>query len=124
MLLEFIDRGLFEPNLVTVCDELAARRDAMLETLEPEFPQGSLEPSRRRLLPLARPPDWRRRGASVEASADGGRRRQFVKGTDFFAGAGGEESVRLAFSFASVDEIREGVRRLGALVRDAAAVAV
>ena len=47
---------------------------------------------------------------------------QFVKGTDFFAGEGGEESLRLAFSFPSVDEVEEGIKRLGALVRDAAAV--
>jgi 2-aminoadipate transaminase len=41
----------------------------------------------------------------------------YVKGTDFFLpGEGGERSARLAFSFASPDEIREGVRRLAALV--------
>jgi DNA-binding transcriptional MocR family regulator len=47
-----------------------------------------------------------------------------VKGTDFYAGVGGEGAVRLAFSFVSVDEIREGIRRLGALVREAASVGV
>jgi DNA-binding transcriptional MocR family regulator len=46
----------------------------------------------------------------------------FVKGADFFADGGGERSARLAFSFPSVDEIREGIRRLAALVREAAAV--
>jgi 2-aminoadipate transaminase len=46
----------------------------------------------------------------------------FVKGSDFFCGPGGEESARLAFSFPSVDEIREGIGRLGVLVREASAV--
>ena len=66
-------------------------------------------------------PEGVRVGALFEQAAEAG--VQFVKGTDFFAGDGGEESARLAFSFSSVDEIHEGVRRLGALVRDAAAVA-
>ena len=55
----------------------------------------------------------------------GGEELDFVEeeGTDFYAGPGGEESLRLAFSFVSVDEIREGIRRLGALVTEAASVA-
>jgi 2-aminoadipate transaminase len=41
----------------------------------------------------------------------------FVKGTDFFLpGGGGDRSARLAFSYASPEEIREGVRRLAELV--------
>jgi 2-aminoadipate transaminase len=47
----------------------------------------------------------------------------FVPGADFFpAGRGGRSSARLAFSFASPDEIREGIARLAALVPHAAAV--
>ena len=39
-----------------VCTELKARRDAMLEALATELPEGAVvEPSRRRVLPLARP---------------------------------------------------------------------
>ena len=46
-----------------------------------------------------------------------------MTGSDFYPDGRGGESARLAFSFPSVDEIHEGIRRLGALVRDAAAVA-
>ena len=38
----------------------------------------------------------------------------FVKGTDFFADGSGTRSLRLAFSFVSLDEIAEGVSRLAA----------
>jgi 2-aminoadipate transaminase len=48
----------------------------------------------------------------------------FVKGADFFLDGRGGESARLAFSFPSPPEIREGVKRLGGLVRESAAVAV
>ena len=47
----------------------------------------------------------------------------FVQGTDFFAGPGGESSARLAFSFASPDEITEGVGLLASAVRSLAAPA-
>ncbi len=40
-----------------------------------------------------------------------------------YAGPGGEESARLAFSFASVAEIEQGIELLADLVRDAARVA-
>jgi 2-aminoadipate transaminase len=39
----------------------------------------------------------------------------FVPGADF---GGAPNTARLAFSFVSPDEIREGVRRLAALVRE------
>ena len=43
----------------------------------------------------------------------------FVRGTDFFAGAGGESSLRLAFSYEPPAAIEEGVRRLASAVRAA-----
>lgn len=121
MLHEFIQRGLFEPNLRFVCDELRKRRDAMLETLEATFPEGSVwsRPDGGYFLWVDLPA-----GVPVDAlaarAAEAG--VQFVKGTDFFAAGGGEESMRLAFSYPSVEEIREGITRLGGLVREAASV--
>ena len=49
-------------------------------------------------------------------------RASFIKGADFYWSAGGEQSARAAFSFATVDEIETGIARLGKLV-DSAAVA-
>ena len=41
----------------------------------------------------------------------------FVKGSDFFPNGGGEQSARLAFSYASPSEIDSGVSTLAALLR-------
>jgi DNA-binding transcriptional MocR family regulator len=121
MIHELIDRDGFEPNLARTCEVLRARRDAMLDGLASELPAEAAwsRPDGGYFLWLDLPP-------GVEAAALLTRAEEigvtFVKGTDFYPDGGGEESARLAYSFPSVDEISEGVRRLGALVREAASV--
>jgi DNA-binding transcriptional MocR family regulator len=51
----------------------------------------------------------------AEACEDG---VTFVSGSEFYLDAGGEEAVRLAFSYATTAEIEEGIARLGRLVRE------
>jgi DNA-binding transcriptional MocR family regulator len=107
---EFVSRGLFEPNLERVRKLLGARRDAMLEAFDRELPN----------VRITRPDG----GYFLWAELDGvdagellGRAEAagvtFVKGTDF---DGGPDTLRLAYSFVSVDEIAEGVARLAAAI--------
>jgi 2-aminoadipate transaminase len=114
---EFLRRGLLEPNLEHVRTLLGARRDAMLEALEQEL--GSARWSK---------PDggyfiWLELAENVDAASLLERAAEagvtFVKGADF---GGAPNTARLAFSFVSPAEIREGVRRLGALVAEPVAV--
>ncbi len=113
---EFFRRGLFEPNLERVCGLLRARRDAMLEALDEHLggvatwsrPQGGY------FLWLELPEGVDAGDLLARAEEAG---VSFVKGTDF---GGPANSARLAFSFVSTDEIREGVARLAALVPAAA----
>src|SRR5262249_416865 len=123
-LLEFIRRGSFEPNLVRVRGLPRARRDAMLDALERELPEGARwsRPEGGYFVWLDLPD-----GLRTEEVAAGGAEAgiAFVSGSDFFpGGAGGESSLRLAFSFASVDEMGEGVARLARLLAPAAATAL
>jgi DNA-binding transcriptional MocR family regulator len=116
---EFMRRGLFEPNLERVCGLLQARRDAMLEALDEHLtgiatwnrPEGGY------FLWLELPED-------VDAGELLGRAEQagvtYVKGADF---GGAPNTARLAFSFASPDEIRLGVERLASVLLPAAAPA-
>jgi DNA-binding transcriptional MocR family regulator len=121
MIHELIDRGGFEPNLARTCEVLRARRDAMLEGLAAELPAGAAwsRPDGGYFLWLDLPPGVDAADL-LDRAQDAG--VTFVKGRDFYPDGGGEESARLAYSFPSVEEIREGVRRLGALVREAASV--
>jgi DNA-binding transcriptional MocR family regulator len=105
---EFVSRGLFEPNLERVRELLGMRRDAMLAALDRELPG----------IRITRPEGgyflWAELGG-VDATELLGRAEAagvtFVKGADF---DGEPDTLRLAYSFVSVDEIAEGVSRLAA----------
>jgi DNA-binding transcriptional MocR family regulator len=105
---EFVSRGLFEPNLERVRKLIGQRRDAMLAALDRELPA----------LHTTRPEGgyflWAEL-SGIDAGELLGRAEEagvtFVKGTDF---GGAPDTLRLAYSFVSVDEIAEGVGRLAA----------
>jgi 2-aminoadipate transaminase len=113
---EFIRRGNFEPNLERVGGLLRSRRDAMLESLDEHFGGSGATWSR----PEGGYFIWLdipgiESGELLERATAAG--VTFVRGSDF----GGEPTtLRLAFSFVSPDEIRDGVARLAALVPAAA----
>ena len=121
-LFEFVAAGRFEPNLARVTDALRIRRDAMLAALSRELPEGARwnEPEGGYFLWLDLPVGVDTGSLLARASEQD---VTFVRGSDFYLGPGGEESVRLAFSYASATEIGEGIARLGRLVHEAAAVA-
>jgi 2-aminoadipate transaminase len=112
---EFVERGLFEPNLERVCAELRRRRDAMLAALEATFPEDAS---------WSRPEGgyflWLELGGGRSASRLAERAAEsgvgIVRGEDFFPrGSGfGASSARLAFSFEPPERIAEGIERLAA----------
>jgi 2-aminoadipate transaminase len=100
---EFLRRGNLDPNLEHVRELLRLRRDAMLDALEHELPSASWSrPEGGYFIWLELPHE----AVDVPGVA-------FVKGTDFGAAP---NTARLAFSYVSPDEIREGIRRLAAAV--------
>ncbi len=122
--LEFARRGDFEPNLERVNGLLRERRDAMLDALARELPEEAswTRPEGGYFVWLDLPTGTSSTDLLVEAERAG---VTFVKGTDFFpGGGGGQQSLRLAFSFVSPEEIAEGVALLAGLVRAAAPAAL
>jgi DNA-binding transcriptional MocR family regulator len=117
---EFVRRGNFEPNVERVSGLLKARRDAMVAAVDEHFPGA----------PRSSPEGgyflWLDLPDGVDAAALLGRATEkgvtFVAGRDFFpGGAGGESSLRLAYSYVSPAEISDGIARLA---RCAAAASV
>jgi 2-aminoadipate transaminase len=98
---EFLRRGNFEPNVERVAGLLRVRRDAMLDALEQELPSASWSrPQGGYFVWLELPHDLKEAPGVA-----------FVPGTDF---GGAPNTARLAFSYVSPDEIREGISRLSA----------
>jgi 2-aminoadipate transaminase len=120
---EYLRRGNLDSNLERVRRELGERRDAMLEALEQEFGEGARwsRPDGGYFVWLDLPETVDAGELLSRAEAAG---VTFVKGADFFpsGSSGGRSSLRLAYSFVSVAEIGDGIRRLGALVPAAAPV--
>jgi DNA-binding transcriptional MocR family regulator len=114
---EFVSRGLFEPNVERSSALLGKRRDAMLAALERAFPAEATwsRPEGGYFLWLELPQGVRAEALLAAAEREG---VTFVKGTDF---GGADNTVRLAFSFASPDEIETGIERLASLLPAAAA---
>ncbi len=104
---EFISRGSFEPNLRRSNELLQARRDAMFAALEKHMPEAKwTRPAGGYFVWVELPgmPDSRavlERAQGVTA----------VDGTEFSAPA---YMIRLAYSFADVDQMDAGVERLAA----------
>jgi len=110
---EFLRRGNFKPNLERVSSLLAARRDAMLEALESELSAARWSRPQGGYFVWLEMPEQTDTGTLLERADAAG--ITFVKGADF---GGAPNTARLAFSFVSPDEIREGIGRLGALVAE------
>jgi DNA-binding transcriptional MocR family regulator len=106
---EFLRRGRFADNVARVSGLLKARRDAMVTAVARELPA----------VRTSRPEGgyflWAELGEGVDAGGVLRRAEEagvtFVPGTDF---GGGPDSLRLAYSFVSLDEIVDGVARLAA----------
>jgi 2-aminoadipate transaminase len=108
---EFLRRGNLEPNLERIRPLLGSRRDAMLDALARELPAaGWSRPEGGYFIWLELPGEVDTAGLLASAEAAG---VTFVQGRDF---GGAANTARLAFSYVSVDEIGEGVRRLARVV--------
>ena len=106
---EFIRRGSFEPNLRRMNELLALRRDAMLVALARHLPGSRWsQPEGGYFVWLELPP-----GTSANEVLDRAVGVTAVPGTDF---GGAENTIRLAYSYVSPEEIAEGVERLASAV--------
>ena len=109
---EFVRRGSFEPNVRRVSGLLKARRDAMVSALDEHLPGVSRSRPEGGYFLWLDLQDGIDSSALLERATAAG--VTFVAGRDFFPHAGGESSLRLAYSFVSPAEISDGIARLAA----------
>jgi DNA-binding transcriptional MocR family regulator len=111
---QFARSGRMDGAIDTVKTALRARRDALVAALERELPEARFAPPQGGYFMWVELPEGVR-VADLETAA---RERGviFVKGTDFLL-EGGENTLRIAYSGVTVEQIEEGVARLADAAR-------
>jgi DNA-binding transcriptional MocR family regulator len=106
---DFCASGRIEQSIATVKEALKERCATLTAALERELPEASFAPPEGGYFMWVELPE----GTSVHALFDaaGERGVQIVKGTDFLL-EGGENTLRIAYSGVTPEQIDEGVRRL------------
>jgi 2-aminoadipate transaminase len=111
---EFCASGAIERSIETVRVALSQRASALATALRRELPEASfIEPQGGYFMWVTLP-----EGTEVDALFESASRRgvAFVKGTDFLLD-GGRNTLRLAYSGVTPEQIEEGVKRLAEAYR-------
>jgi 2-aminoadipate transaminase len=111
---QFCRSGRIDGAIDTVKTALRARRDALVAALERELPEARFTPPQGGYFMWVELPEAVR-VADLEAAAKE-RGVVFVKGTDFLL-EGGENTLRLAYSGVTPEQIDEGISRLAEAVK-------
>jgi DNA-binding transcriptional MocR family regulator len=106
---EFCISGAIERSIETVRKALAERLEALSEALNKHLPEARFTPPQGGYFMWVTLPEGSDVDAIFAAAQDRG--VAIVKGTDFLL-EGGRNTLRLAYSGVTVDQIEEGVRRL------------
>ncbi|BCU67142.1 aminotransferase [Sulfolobales archaeon HS-7] len=115
--LEAIKRGVIQKNLPRIRKMYKEKRDLMLDELEKSFPEGC-EWSRPvgGMFIFAKVGDKIDTGKLLAESLERG--VAYVPGSGFFYDNSGRNTMRLNFSYPTPDEIKEGIRILGDLIKE------
>src|SRR3954447_26688393 len=111
---EFCRGGELERSIETVKAALHQRRDALATALERDLPEARFRPPEGGYFMWVELPEGTDVDALFGAAKDAG--VIFVKGTDFLL-EGGQNTLRLAYSGVTTDQVDEGVSRLAGAYR-------
>ncbi|HEV3046289.1 MAG TPA: PLP-dependent aminotransferase family protein [Solirubrobacteraceae bacterium] len=111
---EFCASGAIDRSIETVKTALAERVQTLADSLRSELPEAEFVAPQGGYFMWVTLPDGTDVGALFQAAAERG--VAFVKGTDFLL-EGGENTLRLAYSGVTPEQIRTGVARLAEAYR-------
>jgi 2-aminoadipate transaminase len=115
---DICQRGLLKPHVRKLREVYRERRDVMLASLEEYFPEGtSWTHPQGGLFLWARLPEGFDSTKFLKTAVER-EKVAFVPGSAFYANGDGHNTMRLNFSNAQPDKIREGIARLGRAIRN------
>ena len=117
---EVMKRGLLEGHSEVIRKVYGERRHIMTDAMEEHFPEGVkwTKPEGGLFLWVTAPEGIDTTKLLKEAIK---KKVAFVPGTPFFPAGGGANTMRINFSNATPERIREGIKRLGATLKEAVA---
>src|SRR3954447_902561 len=113
---QFCESGAIDRSIETVKNALRERVSLLDQALQQHLPEAKYTPPEGGYFMWVELPEGTDVAKVFDAAAERG--VAFVKGTDFLL-EGGENTLRLAYSGVTADQIDEGVRRLAEAVRAA-----
>ena len=113
----FIAQSGFQPHIIKICREYKVKRDAMHDALSEYAPAGLLwNRPRGGYYIWCRLPEGISSEKLVLKAVE--HKVAFIPGTPFFVSGKGDDYIRLNFTFASVKDIKEGVKRLCEAIKE------
>ncbi|MGQ9847352.1 MAG: aminotransferase-like domain-containing protein, partial [Bacteroidales bacterium] len=118
---KYIEKGLFDKNIVPTVSMYKEKRDAMLSSLEKYMPQGvSWTKPEGGLFLFVTLPEWMDSEKLFMRAIE--KNVAFVMGNAFYCDGSGRNTMRLNFSFMSVEDNIEGIRRLAEAIKEEMAI--
>lgn len=114
---EYVSQGLLEPHIERIKEDYRSKRDVMLESMQDLFPDGITwtTPEGGLFLWVTLPKGLSSKTLFAKAVEQ---KVAYVPGQPFFPHGEGENTLRMNFSNANHDQIREGVKRLAGVFKD------
>lgn len=118
---EFFNQGYFPSHLKLLCDVHRKRRDAMIESIDEYFPEGTKRtyPDGGLFTWVELPGGLNTTNLLIEATSNPHVKVAYIAGEGFFVEGGGKGNDCMRISFGSVppEKIKIGVERLGKLIK-------
>ncbi len=115
MAAEYCWQGNIDENIRSNVSIYKKKRDTMLRSLEKHFPPGAFwnKPEGGFFVFVSLPEYFNTDEMLSEAIKE---KVAYVSGSSFFADGGGKNTMRLSFCYPSIEDIEEGIRRLGKVI--------
>lgn len=113
---EFIKRGSLDLHIMKICEIYKPKRDIMMDSMKEHFPDGCVcyKPKGGMFAWVTLPKGIDTEIMFLDAIKE---KVAYVHGKAFHVNGGGERSMRLNFSYSTDEQIREGMARLGDVIK-------
>jgi 2-aminoadipate transaminase len=114
---EFIRRGSLDLHIMKICEMYKLKRDIMMSAMEKYFPEGYIcyKPKGGMFAWPTLPKGIDTETLFLDAIKQ---KVAYVHGKAFHVDGGGERSMRLNFSYSKNEQIEEGMKRLGNVIKE------